>query len=345
MARSKSKKRLIYAVLVVLVVFAWVAWHHLLRQVDTEFASDVEHFKYGSVGVEAANGLPYWIWRVMPRVCAHRVPGQDGYRAFGFIFEPDKDSPIGLPVKTVGFPRVGINCALCHTATVRTSAAGPPRTLMGAPSSTIDLQAYLRFLFACAGDARFTPDNVLEAIEDVHGLSWIETLLYRHLIIPQTQEALLRQKSQLAWMDLATDWGPGRQDPFNPAKTQILGLPYDGSIGNADIPPLWNWAARQGHALHWDGLNTSIREIFLNSGIGNGASPGSADTDSLKRIQKWVQTLPPARYPFTVNAHLAGIGKTLFEANCAQCHAPGGEMNGYAVRIELLGTDRHRLDS
>jgi hypothetical protein len=159
------------------------------------------------------------------------------------------------------------------------------------------------------------------------------------------RKTLLAQKAQLAWMDQNPDWGPGRQDPFNPAKTQILRLPPDGSIGNADIPPLWNWAARSRVALHWDGLNTSLVEVFLNSGIGNGASAKTIDTASLDRMQAWVQQRPPARYPFTVDSGLLPDGRRLFESHCASCHAFTGAMVGQPIRLEQVGTDRHRLDS
>ena len=62
------------------------AWYHLFRQVPRHYASIEEHFKYGSIGVEAASGIPYWVWAVLPRVFADKI-GPDGYRSFGFIFE------------------------------------------------------------------------------------------------------------------------------------------------------------------------------------------------------------------------------------------------------------------
>jgi hypothetical protein len=135
----------------------------------------------------------------------------------------------------------------------------------------VDLQRYLRFLVNCGSDPDSRRKNSTGG-QGNYDLPVIEGLLYRYLVIPQMKKELHKLKAQLAWMDDLPDWGPGRQDPFNPAKIQILSLPPDGSIGNADILPLWNWSHRKGFALHWDGLNTSLNEIFLNSGIGNGAS-------------------------------------------------------------------------
>ena len=40
-----------------------------------EYAAIGEHFKYGSTGGERVSGLPYWIFRAMPVVCAEHLPG------------------------------------------------------------------------------------------------------------------------------------------------------------------------------------------------------------------------------------------------------------------------------
>ena len=49
-----------------------------------DYASNEEHFKYGSTGGEHEMGFPYWIWRALPQVCAGasagsrvRIPGHD----------------------------------------------------------------------------------------------------------------------------------------------------------------------------------------------------------------------------------------------------------------------------
>src|SRR6185437_12359114 len=144
-----------------------------------------DHFKYGSVGVEAANGLPYRVWAVLPEVFADKMPGPGGYAAFGFLSEKGHDAPIGLPVETVGFSRVGLNCGLCHIGSVRASATAPRQLLIGAPNSTLDLQRYFRFLFAAAADPRFTADNLIPAIEREQPMSLLDRLLMRVLVIPQ----------------------------------------------------------------------------------------------------------------------------------------------------------------
>ena len=282
----------------------------------TEYSSIVEYFKYGSVGVEAASGLPYDVWAVLPEVFADRI-GPDGYASFGFLYEKDHATPIGLSTELVGFTRVGINCGLCHIGSVRETAASPRQLLIGAPNSTLDLQRYFRFLFAAAADPRFTPDVLIPAIERRQPVSLVDRLLLRFAIIPQLRSGLLDQQRQLWWMDTVPDWGTGRVDPFNPAKVQLVHLPWDGSIGASRMVPLWNWRERHNFGLHRDGLNTSLTEIFLNSGIGNGANNSTIDLAGLTRLQDWVGALQPPPYPFPIDRELAAQGEPIFQSQCA----------------------------
>jgi hypothetical protein len=348
MERSTKRKLLWAAVALsaLVVVVGVTGWYYLLREVHTHFDSEEENFKYGSAGAEAASGVPYWVWYVLPQVFADHMPAPGGYQAFGLVWEDGREAPVGMPVTTVGFRRLGVNCALCHVGTVRTDRAAKPQLVLGAPSSRFDLQAYLRFLYACAGDPRFTADHILPEIEKVHKLPFVESLLYRLLVIPQMKKALLKQQETLAWMDKAPTAGPGRTDAFNPAKTEILKLPPDGSIGASDISPLWNFERRHGFGLHWDGLNTSDREILLNSGIGIGASNKTIDKPNLDRMFTWFSKLPAAKYPVDrIDAGKAEQGQVLFKQQCALCHAFNEKRTGTPIPIDELGTDRHRLDA
>jgi hypothetical protein len=344
-AHRYSKWRLAAFALAVVALLAAAGWYLLFRTVVQRYASDAEQFKYGSVGVEAASGLPFRIWSVLPEVFADLVGGPGGYLAFGFLAEDGHAAPVGLPVETVGFPRIGLNCGLCHIGSVRASASAPRQLVIGAPNATLDAQRYFRFLFACAADARFTPEVLIPAMERAAPLGAVERLLMRYLIIPQTRAALLEQRRQLWWMDTVPDWGPGRVDPFNPAKVQLVHLPWDGTIGAARMVPLWNWRMRKDFGLHRDGLNTSLTEIFLNSGIGNGASNATIDRDGLERLQRWVLDLPSPLYPFPIDPVLAARGEPVWKAQCAECHAFGGARTGQPIPQAMVGTDRHRLDS
>ncbi len=204
------------AVLVGLVAFG--AWYKLFREEPQHFASAEEAFKYGSTGIEAIEGLPYPLWRVLPSLFPEYLPGPDGYASLGFAYEAGRETPVGLSIKTVGFPRIAINCAFCHTGTYRTAPDQPRVVVPTAPTSRFDVQGYLRFLFAAASDPRFTPDTILPAVQSDTPLNWLDQALYRYLIIPRVREELLKQKERYAWTDSRPDWGRGRIDPFNPVK-------------------------------------------------------------------------------------------------------------------------------
>src|SRR6185503_17062568 len=64
-----------------------------------------DHFKYGSIGSEPANGIPYWIWKALPELFADKLPGK-GYASLGFIYEEGHDRPIGFSKRRVIIDRV-----------------------------------------------------------------------------------------------------------------------------------------------------------------------------------------------------------------------------------------------
>jgi hypothetical protein len=320
------------------------------------FASDEEHFLYGSIGTEAEQGVPYWIWLVLPRVFPDHLPAPGGYASLGLLGADGHEMPIGLSKVTVGFPRVGINCAMCHTASVRTTPEQPPTIYPAGPSHQTAEQEYLRFLFACAADPRFTADTLLAEIARNVKLSTIDSLLYRFAIIPGTRRALLQMRDRDAWMDRNPDWGRGRIDPFNPVKFTTLKQPIDATIGNSDMVPLWSLKRHQGYAYHWDGLNSDLKEVVLSSAIGDGATAKWVDRDnrkwddtdprgmsSLRRIRNYIESVPPPRYPYALDQGLASEGAAVYAAHCASCHAFGGARTGTIVPATEVGTDPHRL--
>ena len=265
-----------------------------------------EHFKYGSVGIESEEGIPYWIWQVLPRMFPEKLPGPGGYGSLGMIWEPGRELPIGFSKKDVlGSTRIAVNCAFCHTATYRTAPGSPRVIVPGGATTIVDAQAFSRFLEAAAADPRFNASDMLTEIAKIGKLSFTESMNYRLLLIPGTRRALQRHKEEFAWMDARPNWGRGRIDPLNPFKYRQLRQPIDQTIGNSDMTPLWSLGLRDGRALHWDGLNPSFQEVLVSSGIGNGASVKSVDLPSLERVGAWMRQLQPPRYPFPIDQALA----------------------------------------
>src|SRR4030095_2999236 len=198
------KKLLIWlgllAVLVlVLGLFVWRKFFHEIDQ--PAFADEGERFKYGSIGAEAARGVPYWIWVVLPRIFPDYLPGPGGYKAFGLVWEDGKELPSGFTKKTVGFPRVANNCAICHTGTWRSKPDDTPHVVVGAPSHTTDVQGLLRFLAKCGQDSRFNASTLLGEMGQETKLSFVDSMIYRFAIIPATRKALQQQGKQFEWMN------------------------------------------------------------------------------------------------------------------------------------------------
>ncbi|HEX9235619.1 MAG TPA: cytochrome c, partial [Actinomycetota bacterium] len=260
----RTRKRILWGILVavVLVLVARLGWRFTAdRPVD--YRSDEDHFKYGSIGSEpggslsdSAGGLlpPYEIFKVLPQVCPEKLPG--GYASLGLIFEPGRDLPIGVSRRfRLGFDQVGLNCAVCHTATIRDTASSSPQIVLGLGANQFDLQGYLTLLRKAGQDPRFNADTLLAAIRKHDPkFSWIEGLAYRWFVIPRTKKALVQLNRDFAWMDSRPDLGPGRVDTFNPYKVYLgMDIAKDTTVGTAHLPSLWNQEIRRGMSLHWDG--------------------------------------------------------------------------------------------
>ena len=246
---------------------------------------------------------------------------------------------------------------MCHAASFRAKPTDVPTIYPAAASHQTGEQEYLRFLIACASDARFTADTILGEIAKNTELSFMDRLLYRFAIIPGTRRALLRLRDEDAWMNSRPDWGRGRIDPFNPVKFGILRQPVDETIGNSDMMPLWNEARREGTAYHWDGLSTTLREVVQSSALGDGASQKWVERDyarwndpdpkrmsSLRRVMNYIGALQAPKYPLPVDTALAGEGAPLYQAHCSECHQAGARRAGTVIPVDEIGTDRHRLD-
>jgi mono/diheme cytochrome c family protein len=340
--RSRRFRRLLLVSLVLIALVGAFVWYKLFRTVITVYADPAEHFKYGSVGVEVPAGLPYWIWVVLPRIFADKLPGPGGYVALGASWEMGKEMPIGFTKEIVGIPRVGVNCAGCHTTSVRSAPNEAPRFYFGGPTSRFQPQAYVRFLFACAHDDRFTSANIMKAILAIYDMPLVDRVLYRYLIISATKSALLKSETvDYYWMTDRPDWGPGRTD-MNPFQRQVMRLPDDHTIGSTDVMAIWNERAHSAMLHHSDGLNPSLTESSRAAALAAGATKSSVDIPSIDRVEAWLLDLPAPKYAFAIDQALAAKGQPVFAKYCAGCHAFGGPRTGTVVSLAEIGTDPNR---
>jgi hypothetical protein len=355
------------AVIVGLFVALWMVG--ALRSDQPVLYDDVvEHFKYGSIGSEPGVSLlrpvggalpPLAEFTALPSICPDRLPG--GYASLGFIFEQGRDLPIGVSRRRrMGIDHVGLNCAVCHTGTVRDTAQSPPRIVLGMPAHQLDLQSFVEFVLRCSLDNRMTAATVRSRLPDPGGPSLFERLLLRVGFIDRLklQTLDLRNRIEPLLGDAVPRWGRGRVDTFNPYKAiqfnwALDRLPPSELIGASDFPSLWNQRPREGMQLHWDGDNDSVDERNLSAGLGAGITPATVDHAGLKRVRDWIWTLPPPPYPYPVDQALAARGAAVYGATCLECHGDhrfkdgvrAGSRMGTVVRASEIGTDRYRLDS
>jgi hypothetical protein len=359
----RFRRGLMFVIFLILVALALFLYWRYVAELPRDYTDIHDHFKYGSIGSEYGNGVPYRIWEILPEMFPEHLPknGLKGYEALGFVVERGEDGR-ALSETPVGFSRrrttghvelISLNCASCHSSTYRGSPTEPRRTLLTMPAHRLDLLSYFGFLIKCGGDSRFTVDSLMARIEEKEWIDPVERLIYRYVAIPQTRERLLTMAGKAARL-FEHPSGVGRIDTFTPYKLIQFNYrdPNQLRPGNTDLPSIWNQAPRVGMQLHWDGNNTSVHERNISAGIGAGASPSSIDLPRLKRIEDWLLTVPPPKWPadWGLNQQLVDRGRALYLPYCADCHGMPeerfrGRKVGTVVPLAEIKTDPERLHS
>jgi mono/diheme cytochrome c family protein len=369
---------IVLIIFVVLAGFAaWFVWYEFFREVaDGPFVaencpsagaaggpSEAENchsaedmrFMYGSIGGEARAGIPYWIAYVLPRAFHEklplqgnqaRYPGSGGFAAFGLSWEQGKDMPVGFTNKTIGFARVGQNCAVCHTASYRTKIDQNPIFVPSGPAHTFNLEAFFRFTIDCAKDPRFNSSYLMEQIEQVRPkeMTWIERQIYRLVLIPQTKKALLDREKRFAWIYIHglprwPDWGRGRDDAMNLTKYFLTTSPLDAddTLGPTDMPSVWNigkykamekFTHRENSTqMNFAGDSYDANSVIIDSALGVlGGAPGSNKVFLQEKdwLYKYLSSYQAPKFrkvfPDVIDEKKAEAGKKVFADNCANCH-------------------------
>lgn len=353
---------LVLGILLLAAVGLWLA-QRFLRDAPVVHADPVAHFLYGSTGGERTLGFPYWVWRVLPQVCANHLPeasvhgaAPHGWERFGLVYEPGRDLPMGMSSRRqLGIDRVFLNCAACHVSTLRTAPEAAPKAIPGMPANALDLMAFQQFFLDCVTDARFTPTRVMAEI-DAAGADL--DLLDRYLVYPVAvhlmRDQVLALLHRLRFFQRQDAWGPGRVDTFNSAKA-VFNFPMESLsprelVGVADFPSIWNQGRKEGLRLHWDGNNDRVQERNLSAAFGTGATPTTVDHAAIARVEAWSASAEPPRFAdsFPVDGDLAARGQSIYRGYCADCHGQdgrdfGGERVGQVTPLAEIGTDPYRL--
>jgi len=353
-----SQQRKIRWLIVILVLsalagyFGWIKFFREEPQPDWVTATPEMRFKYGSIGAEYNSGIPYWIYYVMPRVFADKLPGPGGLASLGIAWEQTQELPVGFTKKVIGFERVANNCAVCHTTSYRASENEIPTFVVAGPAHT-NVEGYFRFLMDCASDPRFDADVLMPEINLVTNLSWIDRMIYRFVLIPMTRKQLLAQREHFAWIYRPDfpKWGRGRDDAMNLTKYFMIKLSMDNSFGPTDMPAIWNLKKYDDSKtnLNWAGDSYDAYSVVIDSALGLlGAAPHD-QADFLSQVDWLVQYLrqmPPPKYPEgfgPIDRKMADKGKSIFDGECANCHASG--KTGTRTPRSAVDTDSGRLDT
>lgn len=332
----------------------------LLRDDQPVVYADIEeHFKYGSTGGERESGFPYWIFQALPRVCARHLPGT-GYASVGMIYEEGKDLPVGMSKRRYqGIDRTFLNCAVCHTSTVRDSPGAKPRLYLGMPANTFNIWALEKFLFDCAQDPRSAAEYIVPEIDSLmreqgRRLRLVDRYLVYPVAVAIMRERLLMLRGRFEPLLQYPEWGPGRVDTFNAAKVlfnfPLAALPENEKNAPSDFPSIWLQQPRKGKQLHWDGNNTMVEERNKSAAFGTGTTPPTIDLAAIGRIEDWLLTREPPKYPYAIDSPKALRGAAIYGEYCASCHGKNGrdfsgEFVGKVTPLKDIGTDRRRLDS
>jgi mono/diheme cytochrome c family protein len=376
---SRWKQRLRNIVIVVLAIIVptgAIGWYKLLRDVpqpDWVTSDDAKNFMYGSIATEAQAGIPYWLVVVMPRIFGRDyLPGPGGYASLGLPWEEGQELPSGFTKKTIGFERVGFNCALCHTSQYRVTEQERPHVVAAGTSQTSDIGGLIEFFSRSAADPRFNADTLLKEIDLVYRLSTIDRLLYRYLLIPMARKQLIQLGNDYEWVKTRPKWGPGRDAPFNLTKFSLLDEPEDNSVDNTDFPAIWHLSVREQEGRIWPedfdpktadfskvpidqsrlmmmslaGDTTSFRSVAIDAALGLRATNTPFFRHRMETLVDYLRRVPPPKYPvpFTDEDRTAAAqGEAVFEQHCANCHASGRENRmGTVIPVEEVGTDPDR---
>lgn len=305
----------------------------------------VWRFRYAPTGTEFRAGIPYWVFRVMPEIFPEVFQGQ-GYAIFGFGEDDHRyyksravprglvltDTELNFPLFKIGarLKRVAINCSGCHRGEYQ-GRDGQVHYVDGMPNHTANLQGFKRFFNWAFQEDRFSGERLVEEVnralerDGKPPLTLREELVYRGLAVALKQAT---QENVTAWMDRRADNGPGRIDPFNAVKFELIRVPDDSSASQVDFPSIWNQASElpRGQILrnwhHYDGNTQSSQARNRGSVLGVGGISLSVNKVSIDAIGRWLDDdLGPPAWPFSPpDPAEVQKGRALFTQHCAKCH-------------------------
>ncbi len=324
-------------------------------------------FRYGAIGTEAKGGLPYWVFRALPRMFPDRFGEKGDWSKFGFDLPDDGtyySDYHGLPrgfvlTDTVyavagnnvqlDLKRVALNCATCHRGEYL-DTDGNPHFVDGMPNQRLDTSAFQQAVFGSILDPKFDGDSVVSAINGVLAeehrnrpfyedrsetpseLDEVEVEVFKGIVSEMKKETAAQP---IDWVAARPADGPGRLDAFGALRYEFLppvtpGPHQGGPIATVDLPSIWHQGPTWRPAHHWDGNTTDTLARSYGAVVGVGGTALSIRRYDVKAINDWLETsLQPKAYPFENHGDIAK-GADLYKSACASCH--GTYVNGALVQ-------------
>jgi hypothetical protein len=281
-----------------------------LSQVPKWSSDDLDFFLHGSMSTEV---VPEPVLRAFIKIYPELFP-QQNLAYLGLIPDPEFGWPIGFSKKKVShladLPSLGLNCAACHVAEVRTPSA-PPVRVLGA-TSHFDAEAFFGAVAICTFKTSdpanmklflkaYFPSPALEAACDAQGAKIAEKMAADpfgansvkpgelHAItaadlepgnnapdLPKLAHSFLKLFHNIRAALHIPDQPPEKAPPSSgPGRNDAFGLLSAGLL-NAPQPfaPVKYglvWNVGERHWVHWDGNTRSPIGRNLLASLGLGA--------------------------------------------------------------------------
>lgn len=331
---------LLVAIGIAVVGWYWYKKREAFAESTISIAEGEKLFRTAVFANHEAEGIPYWIFKVLPDMFPEVY--EPGYANIHFNQEPGSDLPLGYN-KSVhdGIPFVTHNCASCHAGTYRLTPEGDAVSVMGMPAVSFRRDVFDQGWHKAFTSERFQPATVLKAIEARTTLTEQERQAHARWV------QKLRDRTATLLKELGTTRGahpqimPGAGEGFGAAKA-YAGI-FDSTIGTADFPSTWEQGKRA--IGHWDGISTSTLERVVGSALAIGVPGPQIDMRQMLDLDHYTSKLAPPPFAGQVDSVAAARGADVFQAQCAQCHAAGGRRINTIVPAREVGTDPHRQES